>query len=76
MGKAYVTYCDFTDFRGNIGILRGLLQDICPAYTFSPAPGGAPVEDLRALSNNSVNMDIGTFTKLRRDSVLVSLAVP
>uniref|UniRef100_A0A7M4FBU9 Mesothelin n=1 Tax=Crocodylus porosus TaxID=8502 RepID=A0A7M4FBU9_CROPO len=69
MGKVHA-YCDFTDFRGNIGLLRGLLQDICPACMFLPAPGGAPAEDLRALSNNSVNMDIGTFAKLRRDSVL------
>ncbi|XP_025060456.1 mesothelin [Alligator sinensis] len=43
-----------------------------PAYynLIKPYLGGAPAEDLRALSNNSVNMDIGTFTKLRRDSVL------
>ncbi|XP_019397678.1 PREDICTED: mesothelin [Crocodylus porosus] len=43
-----------------------------PAYynLIKPYLGGAPAEDLRALSNNSVNMDIGTFAKLRRDSVL------
>ncbi|XP_025950951.2 mesothelin [Dromaius novaehollandiae] len=40
-------------------------------YTLiKPYLGGAPAVDLRALSKDRVNMDIETFTKLRRDSLL------
>ncbi|XP_042293491.1 mesothelin-like isoform X2 [Sceloporus undulatus] len=43
-----------------------------PAYynLIKPYLGGAPGEDLRALSKNRVNMDIGTFMTLRKDSVM------
>uniref|UniRef100_A0A8C3SGM2 Uncharacterized protein n=1 Tax=Chelydra serpentina TaxID=8475 RepID=A0A8C3SGM2_CHESE len=39
-------------------------------FCFFPTPGGAPGEDLRALSKDNVNMDIGTFMSLKKDSVL------
>ncbi|NXA52455.1 MSLN protein, partial [Nothocercus julius] len=35
-----------------------------------PYLGGAPGIDLKALSKNQVNMDIETFTKLRKESLL------
>ncbi|XP_033023588.1 mesothelin-like [Lacerta agilis] len=43
-----------------------------PAYynLIKPYLGGAPGEDLRALSKNNVNMDINTFKGLRKDAVL------
>nr|XP_013809428.1 PREDICTED: mesothelin-like [Apteryx mantelli mantelli] len=41
-------------------------------YTLiKPYLGGAPGVDLRALSKDRVNMDIETFKKLRRDSLLI-----
>ncbi|XP_053899059.1 uncharacterized protein LOC128844930 [Malaclemys terrapin pileata] len=43
-----------------------------PAYynLIKPYLTGAPGEDLRALSKDNVNMDIGTFMSLKNDSVL------
>uniref|UniRef100_A0A674JEM8 Mesothelin n=1 Tax=Terrapene triunguis TaxID=2587831 RepID=A0A674JEM8_9SAUR len=43
-----------------------------PAYynLIKPYLSGAPGEDLRALSKDNVNMDIGTFMSLKIDSVL------
>nr|XP_060642510.1 mesothelin [Anolis sagrei ordinatus] len=43
-----------------------------PAYYkfIQPYLGGAPAEDLRALSKNNVNMDIETFERLKKESVL------
>ncbi|XP_036680471.1 mesothelin [Balaenoptera musculus] len=35
-----------------------------------PYLGGAPTEDLRALSQQNINMDVATFKKLRREAVL------
>lgn len=35
-----------------------------------PYLGGAPTEDLRALSSQKVNMDVATFQKLRTEAVL------
>ncbi|KFQ78364.1 Mesothelin, partial [Phoenicopterus ruber ruber] len=48
-----------------------------PAYyeLIEPYLGGAPGEDLRALSKDSVNMEVSTLAKLRRDS-LMSLTPP
>uniref|UniRef100_A0A8D2EN00 Mesothelin n=1 Tax=Theropithecus gelada TaxID=9565 RepID=A0A8D2EN00_THEGE len=36
-----------------------------------PFLGGAPTEDLKALSQQNVSMDLATFMKLRREAVLV-----
>lgn len=36
--------------------------------------GGAPTEDLKALSQQNVSMDLATFMKLRREAVLVGRA--
>uniref|UniRef100_H9GEI2 Mesothelin n=1 Tax=Anolis carolinensis TaxID=28377 RepID=H9GEI2_ANOCA len=43
-----------------------------PAYYnfIRPYLGGAPAEDLKALSKNNVNMDIETFENLKKDSVV------
>ncbi|KFU94098.1 Mesothelin, partial [Chaetura pelagica] len=43
-----------------------------PAYyqLILPYLGGAPVGDLRALSKDHVNMNVGTLVKLRRDSLM------
>ncbi|NXI35910.1 MSLN protein, partial [Galbula dea] len=48
-----------------------------PAYyeLIEPYLGGAPAVDLRALSKKNVNMNISTFSNLRRDS-LMSLTPP
>uniref|UniRef100_A0A8C0J899 Mesothelin n=1 Tax=Chelonoidis abingdonii TaxID=106734 RepID=A0A8C0J899_CHEAB len=40
------------------------------SFCFFPIPAGAPGEDLRALSKDNVNMDIGIFMSLKKDSVL------
>uniref|UniRef100_A0A663F825 Mesothelin n=1 Tax=Aquila chrysaetos chrysaetos TaxID=223781 RepID=A0A663F825_AQUCH len=47
-------------------------QKYLPAYydLVEPYLGGAPGVDLRALSKGDVNMNISTFAKLRRDSLL------
>ncbi|XP_062999500.1 mesothelin [Elgaria multicarinata webbii] len=43
-----------------------------PAYynLIKPYLGGAPGEDLRALSKNNVNMDVETFLGLQKDAVM------
>uniref|UniRef100_A0A672UBG7 Mesothelin n=1 Tax=Strigops habroptila TaxID=2489341 RepID=A0A672UBG7_STRHB len=43
-----------------------------PAYyeLIEPYLGGAPAADLKALSKDNVNMNISTFMKLRRDSLM------
>ncbi|NXT48428.1 MSLN protein, partial [Pluvianellus socialis] len=43
-----------------------------PAYykLIEPYLGGAPAVDLRALSKDNVNMQVSTFAKLRRDSLM------
>nr|XP_009922954.1 PREDICTED: mesothelin isoform X4 [Haliaeetus albicilla] len=47
-------------------------QKYLPAYyeLVEPYLGGAPAVDLRALSKGNVSMNISTFSKLRRDSLL------
>ncbi|NXF01256.1 MSLN protein, partial [Smithornis capensis] len=52
-------------------------QHVFPAYyeLILPYLGGAPGEDLKALSQEKVNMNISTFVNLRRDS-LMSLTPP
>ncbi|NXN34471.1 MSLN protein, partial [Nycticryphes semicollaris] len=52
-------------------------QQFLPAYyeLIKPYLGGAPAEDLRALSKDDVNMEISTLAQLRRDSLL-SLTIP
>ncbi|NXB74859.1 MSLN protein, partial [Donacobius atricapilla] len=47
-------------------------QHRLPAYyeLISPYLGGAPAEDLKALSRHDVNMNISTFVTLRRDSLM------
>ncbi|NWI51278.1 MSLN protein, partial [Calyptomena viridis] len=52
-------------------------QRVFPAYyeLILPYLGGAPGEDLKALSQDNVNMNMSTFVNLRRDS-LMSLTPP
>ncbi|NXM78070.1 MSLN protein, partial [Serilophus lunatus] len=52
-------------------------QRVFPAYyeLILPYLGGAPGEDLKALSQDNVNMNISTFVNLKRDS-LMSLTPP
>ncbi|KFV41244.1 Mesothelin, partial [Tyto alba] len=47
-------------------------QHYLPAYyeLIEPYLGGAPGADLKALSKDNVNMTVGTFLKLRRDSLM------
>ncbi|NWR75405.1 MSLN protein, partial [Centropus unirufus] len=47
-------------------------QHNVPAYykLIEPYLGGAPAVDLRALSKDNVNMNLNTFSKLRRDSLM------
>ncbi|NXA17125.1 MSLN protein, partial [Ibidorhyncha struthersii] len=47
-------------------------QHHLPAYyeLIEPYLGGAPGVDLRALSKDNVNMEVSTFAKLRRDSLM------
>ncbi|NXY70288.1 MSLN protein, partial [Glareola pratincola] len=47
-------------------------QHYLPAYyeLIKPYLGGAPGEDLKALSKDNVNMDVSTLANLRRDSLL------
>ncbi|KAM9013306.1 mesothelin isoform 1-T1 [Ara ararauna] len=47
-------------------------QQRSPAYyqLIEPYLGGAPAADLKALSKDNVNMNISTFMKLRRDSLM------
>ncbi|NXA04082.1 MSLN protein, partial [Sapayoa aenigma] len=47
-------------------------QRVFPAYyeLILPYLGGAPGEDLKALSQENVNMNISTFVNLRRDSLM------
>ncbi|KAM6196701.1 mesothelin [Sarcoramphus papa] len=47
-------------------------QQYLPAYykLIQPYLGGAPGVDLRALSKGNVNMEVSTFAKLRRDSLM------
>ncbi|NXN75021.1 MSLN protein, partial [Himantopus himantopus] len=47
-------------------------QHRLPAYyeLIEPYLGGAPGVDLRALSKDNVNMEVSTFAKLRRDSLM------
>ncbi|NXS94387.1 MSLN protein, partial [Jacana jacana] len=52
-------------------------QHYLPAYyeLIEPYLGGAPGEDLKALSKDNVNMEVSTLAQLRRDSLL-SLTIP
>ncbi|NWI87642.1 MSLN protein, partial [Pitta sordida] len=52
-------------------------QRVFPAYyeLILPYLGGAPGEDLKALSRENVNMNVSTFVNLKRDS-LMSLTPP
>uniref|UniRef100_A0A8C0J9Z4 Mesothelin n=1 Tax=Chelonoidis abingdonii TaxID=106734 RepID=A0A8C0J9Z4_CHEAB len=72
-------WSDSVDFQGiareslwvclrTLAVLSGFAS-----FCFFPIPAGAPGEDLRALSKDNVNMDIGIFMSLKKDSVLVSL---
>ncbi|NXO51674.1 MSLN protein, partial [Aramus guarauna] len=47
-------------------------QHYLPAYyeLIEPYLGGAPGVDLRALSKDNVNMEVSTFVKLKRDSLM------
>uniref|UniRef100_A0A8C0J7U0 Mesothelin n=1 Tax=Chelonoidis abingdonii TaxID=106734 RepID=A0A8C0J7U0_CHEAB len=69
-------WSDSVDFQGiareslwvclrTLAVLSGFAS-----FCFFPIPAGAPGEDLRALSKDNVNMDIGIFMSLKKDSVL------
>uniref|UniRef100_A0A8B9FVM5 Mesothelin n=1 Tax=Amazona collaria TaxID=241587 RepID=A0A8B9FVM5_9PSIT len=47
-----------------------LCDAVLHALIYFLVPGGAPAADLKALSKDNVNMNISTFMKLRRDSLM------
>ncbi|XP_057603880.1 mesothelin isoform X2 [Hippopotamus amphibius kiboko] len=52
---------------------RTAFQNVSGSEYFTrikPYLGGAPTEDLRALSRQNINMDVATFKKLRTEAVL------
>lgn len=67
--------------QGNLGPRNSLgsegktggCREVSRLGLLSPRAGGAPTEDLRALSRQRVNMDMATFKTLQTEAVLVGL---